>query len=146
MNVSELEATARAIVAPGKGILAADESTGTIKKRFDKIGVESTEENRRAYRDLLFTTDGVEEFISGVILFDETIRQSTSDGVPFPKVLAGKGIIPGIKVDKGAKPLALAADGETVTESDSLSRDGAAAAGCVPARRSNDARFSDMAS
>ena len=81
MNVSELEATARAIVAPGKGILAADESTGTIKKRFDKIGVESTEENRRAYRDLLFTTEGVEEFISGVILFDETIRQSTSDGV-----------------------------------------------------------------
>src|ERR687898_2328447 len=84
--------------------------------RFDKIGVESTEENRRAYRDLLFTTDGVEEFISGVILFDETIRQSTSDGVPFPKVLADKGIIPGIKVDKGAKPLALAAEGETVTE------------------------------
>ncbi len=116
MNVSELAATARAIVAPGKGILAADESTGTIKKRFDKVGVESTEENRRAYRDLLFTTDGVEEFISGVILFDETIRQSTSDGVPFPKVLAGKGIMPGIKVDKGAKPLALAADGETVTE------------------------------
>ena len=75
MNVSELEATARAIVAPGKGILAADESTGTIKKRFDKIGVESTEENRRAYRDLLFTTEGVDEFISGVILFDETIRQ-----------------------------------------------------------------------
>jgi fructose-bisphosphate aldolase, class I len=116
MNVSELTATARAIVAPGKGILAADESTGTIKKRFDKIGVESTEENRRAYRDLLFTTKGVEEFISGVILFDETIRQSTSDGVPFPKVLADKGIIPGIKVDTGAKPLALAAEGETVTE------------------------------
>jgi fructose-bisphosphate aldolase class I len=116
MNESELVSTARAIVAPGKGILAADESTGTIKKRFDKIGVESTEENRRAYRDLLFTTEGVEEFISGVILFDETIRQSTSDGVPFPKVLADKGIIPGIKVDKGAKPLALAAEGETVTE------------------------------
>jgi fructose-bisphosphate aldolase class I len=116
MNVSELAATVRAIVAPGKGILAADESTGTIKKRFDKIGVESTEESRRAYRDILFTTDGVEEFISGVILFDETIRQSTSDGVPFPKILADKGIIPGIKVDKGAKPLALAAEGETVTE------------------------------
>src|SRR5919109_158728 len=116
MNVSDLAATARAIVAPGKGILAADESTGTIKKRFDKIGVESTEENRRFYRDLLFTTDGVEEFISGVILFDETIRQSTTDGVPFPKVLADNGIIPGIKVDKGAKPLALAAEGETVTE------------------------------
>ncbi|HMF83709.1 MAG TPA: class I fructose-bisphosphate aldolase [Acidimicrobiia bacterium] len=116
MNASELAGTARAIVAPGKGILAADESTGTIKKRFDKIGVESTEGNRRAYRDLLFTTEGVEEFISGVILFDETIRQSTSDGVPFPTVLAEKGIIPGIKVDKGAKPLALAAEGETVTE------------------------------
>jgi fructose-bisphosphate aldolase class I len=116
MDLAELASTAHAIVAPGKGILAADESSGTIKKRFDKIGVESTEENRRAYRDLLFTTGGVEEFISGVILFDETIRQSTSDGVPFPKVLADKGIIPGIKVDKGAKPLALAADGETVTE------------------------------
>jgi fructose-bisphosphate aldolase, class I len=116
MDLAELSSTARAIVAPGKGILAADESTGTIKKRFDKIGVESTEENRRGYRDILFTTDGVEEFISGVILFDETIRQSTSDGVPFPKELAGKGVIPGIKVDKGAKPLALAAEGETVTE------------------------------
>jgi fructose-bisphosphate aldolase, class I len=116
MDLAELNRTAREIVAPGKGILAADESTGTIKKRFDKIGVDSTEENRRAYRDLLFTTDGAEEFISGVILFDETIRQSTSDGVPFPKVLAGKGIIPGIKPDKGAKPLALAAEGETVTE------------------------------
>ena len=116
MDLAELASTAHAIVAPGKGILAADESTGTIKKRFDKIGVESTEETRRAYRDLLFTTEGVEEFISGVILFDETIRQSTSDGVTFPKVLAGKGIIPGIKVDKGAKPLALAAEGETVTE------------------------------
>jgi fructose-bisphosphate aldolase class I len=116
MNVSELSSTARAIVAPGKGILAADESTGTIKKRFDKIGVESTEETRRAYRDMLFTAEGVEEFISGVILFDETIRQSTSDGVPFPKALADKGVIPGIKVDTGAKPLALAAEGETVTE------------------------------
>jgi len=116
MHESELAATARAIVAPGKGILAADESTGTIKKRFDKIGVESTEENRRAYRDLLFTTDGVEEFISGVILFDETIRQSTSDGVPFPKVLAGKGIWRSIIVAKGARLLALAAESETVTE------------------------------
>jgi fructose-bisphosphate aldolase, class I len=116
MDLAELASTARAIVAPGKGILAADESTGTIKKRFDKIGVESTGETRRAYRDMLFTTEGVEEFISGVIMFDETIRQSTSDGVPFPKVLAGKGIIPGIKVDKGAKRLALADQGETVTE------------------------------
>jgi fructose-bisphosphate aldolase class I len=116
MDLAELTSTARAIVAPGKGILAADESTGTIKKRFDKIGVESTEETRRAYRELLFTTEGVEDFISGVIMFDETIRQSTSDGVPFPQLLAGRGVIPGIKPDKGAKPLALAAEGETVTE------------------------------
>src|SRR6184192_3858324 len=110
-----LEETARALVAPGKGILAADESDGTIKKRFDSIGVESTEETRRAYRELLFTTEGAEEFISGVILFDETIRQSAADGTPFPKLLESKGIIPGIKVDKGAKPLALT-DGETITE------------------------------
>src|SRR5207245_7515354 len=101
--------------AEGKGILAADESGATIKKRFDSIGIESTEDNRRAYRELLFTTPGVEEYISGVILFDETIRQSASDGTPFPKLLAAKGVIPGIKVDQGAKPLALA-DGETVTE------------------------------
>jgi fructose-bisphosphate aldolase, class I len=115
MAHQELHETARALVADGKGILAADESTGTIKKRFDSIGVESTEETRRAYRELLFTTPGVEEFISGVILYDETIRQSASDGTPFPKLLAGKGIIPGIKVDLGAKPLALA-EGETITE------------------------------
>jgi fructose-bisphosphate aldolase, class I len=106
---------ARALVARGKGILAADESDGTIKKRFDSIEVESTEENRRAYRDLLFTTPGMEEHISGVILFDETLRQSSTDGTAFPKLLADKGVIPGIKVDKGAKPLALA-EGETVTE------------------------------
>ncbi|MFL6069466.1 MAG: class I fructose-bisphosphate aldolase [Gaiellaceae bacterium] len=113
--MADLENTARALVAEGKGILAADESTGTIKKRFDSIGVESTEDNRRAYRDLLFTTEGVEEYISGVILFDETIRQSGHDGTPFPKLLESKGVIPGIKVDEGAKPLALA-NGETVTE------------------------------
>jgi fructose-bisphosphate aldolase class I len=112
---TELHETAKALVAEGKGILAADESTGTIKKRFDSIGLESTEESRRAYRDLLFTTPGVEEFISGVILYDETIRQSGHDGTPFPELLASKGIIPGIKVDEGAKPLALA-EGETVTE------------------------------
>jgi fructose-bisphosphate aldolase class I len=111
----ELELTARALVAPGKGILAADESDGTIKKRFDSIGVESTEENRRAYRDMLFTTPGAEEFISGVILFDETIRQSSANGTSFPELLSSKGIIPGIKVDKGAKPLANA-PGETITE------------------------------
>jgi fructose-bisphosphate aldolase, class I len=115
MDLEQLNTTAEAIVAEGKGILAADESDGTIKKRFDSIGLESTEENRRAYRDLLFTTEGVEEYISGVILFDETIRQSSADGTPFPKLLESKGVIPGIKVDKGAKPLALA-EGETVTE------------------------------
>ena len=115
MAQSELHETAKALVAGGKGILAADESTGTIKKRFDTIGVESTEENRRAYRNLLFTTPGAEEYISGVILYDETIRQHASDGTPFPELLASKGVIPGIKVDEGAKPLALA-DGETVTE------------------------------
>jgi fructose-bisphosphate aldolase, class I len=113
--MTSLEETARALVAEGKGILAADESDGTIKKRFDSIGVESTEDTRRAYRELLFATEGAEEYISGVILFDETIRQSAADGTPFPKLLESKGIIPGIKVDKGAKPLALA-DGETITE------------------------------
>src|SRR2546421_7771612 len=112
---TDLEATAKALVAEGKGILAADESDGTIKKRFDSIGVESTEENRRAYRELLFTTEGIEEHISGVILFDETIRQSAADGTPFPRLLESKGVIPGIKVDKGAKPLAVA-EGETITE------------------------------
>jgi fructose-bisphosphate aldolase class I len=115
MGETSLADTARALVAPGKGILAADESDGTIKKRFDTIGVESTEETRRAYRDLLFTTSGAEDHISGVILFDETIRQSSADGTPFPQLLESKGVIPGIKVDKGAKPLALA-ESETVTE------------------------------
>src|SRR5919201_2078786 len=113
--MSELESTARALVAPGKGILAADESTGTIQKRFDSIQVESTEETRRAYRDLLFTTEGAAEYISGVILYDETIRQSALDGTPFPKLLADQGIIPGIKVDKGTQPLAHA-PGELITE------------------------------
>src|SRR5215210_7212648 len=103
MASTDLESTARALVAEGKGILAADESDGTIKKRFDSIGVESIEENRRAYRELLFTTEGVEDYISGVILFDETIRQSSGDGTAFPKLLESKAIIPGIKVDKGAK-------------------------------------------
>src|SRR3954466_6884265 len=112
---SELHKTARELVADGKGILAADESSGTIKKRFDSIGVESTEENRRAYRDLLFLTEGAEEYISGVILYDETLRQSSADGTPFPKLLEEKGIIPGIKVDAGAKPLAGSPD-ETITE------------------------------
>jgi fructose-bisphosphate aldolase class I len=110
-----LEEIARALVAPGKGILAADESSGTIKKRFDSINVESTEENRRAYRDLLFTTAGAADYISGVILYDETIRQSSADGTPFPKLLESQGVIPGIKVDTGAVDLA-GAPGEKITE------------------------------
>jgi len=114
-TATDLESIARALVAEGKGILAADESSGTIKKRFDSIGVESTEENRRDYRDLLFTTEGIEEHISGVILYDETIRQATEDGTPFPKYLESRGIVPGIKVDMGAKDLA-GAPGEQVTE------------------------------
>src|SRR3989337_2228242 len=96
---ADVHETARALVADDKGILAADESSGTIEKRFDSISLESTEENRRAYRDMLFTTPGLEEFVSGVILYDETLRQSSSDGTPFAELLAGKGIIPGIKVD-----------------------------------------------
>ena len=112
---NELHETAKALVADDKGILAADESSGTIEKRFDTISLESTEENRRAYRDMLFTTPGLEEFVSGVILYDETLRQSAADGTPFAKLLADKGIIPGIKVDTGAKDLA-GAPGEKVTE------------------------------
>jgi fructose-bisphosphate aldolase class I len=114
-TIQDLETTAREIVAPGKGILAADESDGTIKKRFDSIDVESTEENRRSYREMLFTTPGIGDHISGVILFDETIRQSSADGTPFPELLRAAGVIPGIKVDKGAKPLAGSPE-EKVTE------------------------------
>jgi len=115
MDKALLAKTAAAMVARGKGVLAADESSGTCEKRFKSVGVECTEENRRAYRGLLFTTPGVEQYISGVILFDETTRQKTNDGVPFPGYLAGKGIIPGIKVDKGTADLALC-PGEKVTE------------------------------
>ncbi|MEN8820321.1 MAG: class I fructose-bisphosphate aldolase [Abyssibacter sp.] len=115
MNADTLIKTAQAMVESGKGVLAADESTGTIKKRFDSINVESVEETRRAYRDMLFTTPGMEDFVSSVILFEETLYQKSSDGTPFSKLLADKGVIPGIKVDKGAKPLA-GAEGETVTE------------------------------
>jgi fructose-bisphosphate aldolase class I len=111
----QLHDTARAIVADHKGILAADESTGTITKRFDSIGVESTEENRRFYRQLLFTAPGMEEYIGGVILYDETIRQSADDGTPFPELLSSKGVIPGIKVDTGAHDMA-GFPGEKVTE------------------------------
>jgi fructose-bisphosphate aldolase class I len=115
MNTAELSATARALVAKSRGILAADESTSTIKRRFDTIKLESTEENRRAYREMLFTAPGASEYISGVIMYDETIRQKTKDGVPFPAYLAQHGMLPGIKVDLGAKPLA-GFPGETITE------------------------------
>jgi len=115
MNAQEFGSTATAIVAPGKGILAADESSGTIQKRFQSIQVLSTEERRQAYRELLFTTEGAGEFISGVILFDETIRQRAADGTPFPEALARQGIIPGIKVDKGTTALA-GCPGEKITE------------------------------
>ena len=112
---TELEGTARAMVAPGRGILAADESKATMSARLEAAGVAPTEENRRAYRELLVSTPGLAGGISGVILCDETFRQATSDGRPFPVALADAGLLPGIKVDHGAKPLA-AAPGETVTE------------------------------
>ena len=115
MDEQALNKVARELVAPGKGILAADESSGTIKKRFDAIGVESTETNRRDYRELLFRTPGAAEYVSGVILYDETIRQKAADGTPMVKVLQDQGVHPGIKVDLGAKPLANR-PGETVTE------------------------------
>jgi fructose-bisphosphate aldolase class I len=115
VDVEQLENTALELVAPGKGILAADESFGTIEKRFDAVGIESTEESRRNYREMLFTTPDVGEFLSGVILFDETIRQESSEGTPLPETLNSQGIIPGIKVDRGAKDMALF-PGEKVTE------------------------------
>ena len=115
MNNNKLIETAKKLVAKSKGILAADESTGTMEKRLASIGVESTEENRQTYRELLFITEGMEQFVSGVILFDETLRQKAEDGRLLPKVLADKGVVPGIKVDMGAKDLA-GFDGEKVTE------------------------------
>jgi len=116
MKLEELNKIARKMVAPGKGILAADESTGTIQKRFDKIGVPNTEDNRRDYRELLFRAEKtMREHISGVILFDETIRQKAKDGTPLVKLIEAAGSIPGIKVDKGAKPLA-GAPNDTITE------------------------------
>ena len=115
MTTAELEKTAKMMVAEGKGILPNHESTPTIKKRFDTINVESTEENRRAYRDLLITNPGGSKYISGMILYDETIRQSTSDGATFTEKLINDGIMPGIKVDTGAKDFALHAN-EKITE------------------------------
>jgi len=115
MSIDQLEDIAQAMVAPGKGIIAIDESNATIKKRFDAVGIECTEENRRAYRELLLTTPNLSDYISGAILFDETIRQSTKSGVPFTKVMMDAGILPGIKVDKGPQPLA-GFPGDVVTE------------------------------
>jgi fructose-bisphosphate aldolase, class I len=115
MNPTELARIAQGMVTKGKGILAADESTGTIKKRFDSIKIDSTEEHRRSYREMLFTAPGVADSVSGVIMYDETIHQKTKDGIAFPQYLTQKGILPGIKVDTGAKPLA-AFPGETITE------------------------------
>jgi fructose-bisphosphate aldolase class I len=115
MSTQSLEAVAKAMVAPGKGILAADESTGTIEKRLKSIQVENSEDNRRAYRDMLFTAKGLAQYISGVILYDETLRQKGVSGTPFVELLGKEGILPGIKVDTGAKDLVLC-PGETVTE------------------------------
>jgi fructose-bisphosphate aldolase class I len=115
MNHQALEQTARAMVAANRGILAADESNATIEKRFKGPGIPCTEENRRAYRELMFATPEMEKYISGVIMYDETLRQATQDGKPFPQYLAAKGVVPGIKVDKGPKDL-VNFDGETITE------------------------------
>src|ERR1700733_14296599 len=116
MDLTELNKVAEAMVAPGRGILAADESSGTIKKRFDVIGVQSTADARRDYRELLFRSgEAMTKYISGVILYDETIRQNAKDGTPLVKLIAQTGSIPGIKVDEGAKPLPFC-PGEVVTE------------------------------
>ena len=115
MSSQKLIATAKAMVADDKGLLAIDESTPTIGKRFEKVGIPQTEETRRSYRELILTTPGLGEFISGVILYDETIRQSRKDGTPFVKVIIDAGIIPGIKVDTGAKDMA-GHPGEKITE------------------------------
>jgi fructose-bisphosphate aldolase, class I len=115
MSIDQLEETALAMVAPGKGIIAIDESNNTIKKRFDAVGIECTEENRRAYREMLLATPNLSDHISGAILYDETLRQSTRDGIPFTQLLMERGILPGIKVDKGPQSLA-GFPGEVVTE------------------------------
>ena len=116
MNLTELNRVAEAMVAPGRGILAADESSGTIKKRFDAIGVENSEDNRRDYREMMFRThEAMSKFVSGVILYDETIRQKAKDGTPLVKLIEKAGALPGIKVDKGTKPLPFC-PGELITE------------------------------
>ncbi len=130
----DTENTAKTLVADGKGILAADETPGTLTRRFDALGIRSTEQSRRTYREMLFTAPDAATFISGVIMQDETIRQKSSTGTPLPQVLASRGIVPGIKVDSGAKPLALAPD-DTITEG----LDGLAVAPC-PMQRSRQPR------
>src|SRR5919199_1090305 len=115
MDVQKLQETARELVASGKGILAADESFGTIGKRFEAAGIDSSEESRRAYREMLFTTPGIGKFLSGVILFEETLHQEDSDGRPFPRVLENQGVIPGIKVDKSTVDMPLS-EGEKFTQ------------------------------
>src|ERR1700752_1955380 len=116
MNLNELNRVAEAMVAPGRGILAADESSGTIKKRFDNIGVENTEDNRRDYRELMFRTgEAMSKYVSGVILYDETLRQKAKDGTPLVKIIEQAGSLPGIKVDKGTKPLPFCTN-EVITE------------------------------
>ncbi len=116
MNIAELNKVAEAMVAPGRGILAADESTGTIGKRFEAIGVENTEDNRRDYRELMFRANDAMRYVSGVILYDETIWQKAKDGAPLVQVIAESGALPGIKVDEGVEPLPGAAQGETITK------------------------------
>lgn len=115
MTSRDLESVTQALVAEGKGILAADETIATLTKRFDSLGVRSTEQSRRTYREMLFTVPGAAEFISGAIMYDETIRQKSTGGAPLVEILSAQGILPGIKVDTGAKPLAGSA-GETITE------------------------------
>ena len=115
MTSRDPESVAVALVAPGKGILAADETIPTLTKRFNVLGIQSTEESRRAYREMLFISPGVSEFISGAIMYDETIRQKSASGAPLAEALTVQGMLPGIKVDTGAKPLAGSPD-ETVTE------------------------------
>ena len=140
----QLKATAQAMLATGKGLLAADESSGTIAKRFDSVGIENNEENRRLYRQLLLTAEGNEEFISGIILFDETVRQKDDAGKPFAEVLKQKGIIPGIKVDAGAKDLALH-EGEKVTEGLDGLREGLPSTACIEANTHALARYAALA-
>jgi len=139
MNLAELNKVAEGMVAPGRGILAADESTGTIKKRFDAIGVESTADHRRNYRELMFrSTEAMSKYISGVILYDETIRQNAKDGTPLVKLIEKSGAIPGIKVDKGTKPLPFS-PGEVITEGLDCASASSSIAGSAPSSR-NGAR------